>query len=132
MELLAKIEKFLSRHPMSESTFGRLAVSDARFIHELRGGRQSRSETVLRVMDFMLEVQSGASLREIEEDRAPKRDYNKRNETGVKGDPVAGNDAAYRKGMAAMSRALLKRIAQTGKAHGPLDWKMQTRMLEML
>lgn len=57
--ILAEIEKFCATHQMAESTFGRLAVGDWRFIKELRGEGRERprrlwDDTAQRVRDFMV------------------------------------------------------------------------------
>ena len=51
--LLRKVEKFLRRHRMAATTFGRLAARDPRFVLDLRNGRMPRSGTERRVDGFM-------------------------------------------------------------------------------
>lgn len=56
--LLSEIEAFVATHKMAESTFGREALGDWRFIAELRGdnGRRQRRiwpETEAKVRHFM-------------------------------------------------------------------------------
>jgi hypothetical protein len=51
--LLSDIEAFRSEHDMAESTFGRLAVSDWKFIRDLRDGRRLWPETEAKVRTFM-------------------------------------------------------------------------------
>jgi hypothetical protein len=57
--LLADIEAFLETHKMAESTFGREAVNDWRFVGDLRGvdGKRPRRvwpETEAKVRHFMV------------------------------------------------------------------------------
>jgi hypothetical protein len=57
--ILAEIEKFCATHQLAESTFGRLAVGDWKFIKELRGEGRDRPrrlwpDTEQRVRDFMV------------------------------------------------------------------------------
>ena len=51
--LLRKIEKFLSRHEMPWTKFGRLAAHDPRFVADLRNGRTPRLSTHKRIEAFM-------------------------------------------------------------------------------
>lgn len=56
--LLADIEAFLATHDMAESTFGRDAVNDWRFVSDLRGGEEKKPrrvwpETEQKVRRFM-------------------------------------------------------------------------------
>lgn len=56
--LLADIEAFLETHKMAESTFGREAVNDWKFVSEMRGGvgkrpRRLWPETENKVRRFM-------------------------------------------------------------------------------
>ena len=51
--LLRKIEKFLSRHEMPWTKFGRLAAHDPRFVADLRNGRTPRPPTRKRIEAFM-------------------------------------------------------------------------------
>jgi hypothetical protein len=43
--LIRKIEKFLRRTDMAATKFSRMAMSDPRFVFELRNGREPRPET---------------------------------------------------------------------------------------
>ena len=53
-ELLSEIGAFLSEHgDMAETTFGRLAVNDGKFIRRLREGANMTLATIDRVKDFM-------------------------------------------------------------------------------
>ncbi|MGX7894864.1 hypothetical protein [Tsuneonella sp. HG222] len=51
--LIRKIEVFLRQTRMPATNFGRLAVSDPRFVLDLRNGRTPRDATERRVEHFM-------------------------------------------------------------------------------
>ena len=51
--LLRKVEKFLRRHRMAPTTFGRLAARDPRSVLDLRLGREPRGRTEQRVTRWM-------------------------------------------------------------------------------
>ena len=51
--LIRSIEKFLRRHAMPPTKFGRLAASDPRFVFDLRNGREPRAGTQAKVEHFM-------------------------------------------------------------------------------
>lgn len=56
--LIDEIETFCATHQMAESTFGRLAVKDWKFVKELRGGEDRKPrrlwpETERAVRQFM-------------------------------------------------------------------------------
>jgi hypothetical protein len=51
--LIRKIEKFLRRHDMPATKFGRLAAHDPRFVLDLRMGREPRPAMEQRVEHFM-------------------------------------------------------------------------------
>jgi hypothetical protein len=51
--LLSDVETFLKSTGMAESTFGRGAANDWKFVRELRDGRWVRPATERRVRDFM-------------------------------------------------------------------------------
>lgn len=51
--LIRSIEKFLRRHDMRPTLFGRLAVRDPRFVLDLRNGRQPGPRVKRRVEHFM-------------------------------------------------------------------------------
>src|SRR5204863_9823502 len=57
--LLGSISDFCRRTGMAESTFGRCAVNDGKFVARLRDGARVTPETLTRVNDFM--VKHGAS-----------------------------------------------------------------------
>lgn len=52
-ELLARVRKFLAKHAMAPSTFGRLAVRDPSLVRQLEKGRSPTQRTVEKVMKFM-------------------------------------------------------------------------------
>lgn len=52
-ELLAEIEGFLRTRSIAETTFGRLAVNDGKFVGRLRAGANMTLATVSRVREFM-------------------------------------------------------------------------------
>ena len=51
--LLRTIEKFLRRHGMSATRFGRLAARDPRFVLDLRRDREPRGRMQQRVTRWM-------------------------------------------------------------------------------
>src|SRR5947208_15803885 len=51
--LLVSISDFCRRTGMAESTFGRRAVKDGKFVARLRDGARVTPETLTRVNDFM-------------------------------------------------------------------------------
>ncbi|NNC72046.1 MAG: hypothetical protein HKN78_04130 [Sphingomonadaceae bacterium] len=51
--LLLDISQFLRRSGMSASAFGRDAVNDPRFVHDLRNGRQCGGRVRRRVYSFI-------------------------------------------------------------------------------
>ena len=53
MHLGREIERFLQRTGMPATKFGRLAVNDPRFVLDVRMGREPRSHTAARVIDFI-------------------------------------------------------------------------------
>ncbi|MES2288387.1 MAG: hypothetical protein V4530_01515 [Pseudomonadota bacterium] len=53
--LLLKIEKYLRRTRTPPTRFGREAVRDPRFVHDLRRGRTVSDRVRLRVLAFMEE-----------------------------------------------------------------------------
>src|SRR3982751_371071 len=57
--LLGSISDFCRRTGMAESTFGRRAVNDGKFVARLRDGARVTPETLHRVNDFM--VKHGAA-----------------------------------------------------------------------
>lgn len=51
--LLTRVEKFLKLRRMPPTRFGRDAVGDPGFVFALRDGREPRSATVRRVLDYL-------------------------------------------------------------------------------
>jgi 2,4-dienoyl-CoA reductase-like NADH-dependent reductase (Old Yellow Enzyme family) len=51
--LLQKVEEHIKRHRMAPSRFGREAVGDPKFVFDLRDGREVRSRTARRVLDYL-------------------------------------------------------------------------------
>lgn len=52
-QLVAKIEDFLVRHGMAETTFGALAKGEPQFLDKLRRGRSPSLRVAGQVADFM-------------------------------------------------------------------------------
>lgn len=52
-QLLAEIEAFLLPRRMAETTFGRMAVNDGKFVARLRAGGNMTLATVERVRQFI-------------------------------------------------------------------------------
>ena len=53
--LLPQVERYLRHSGMPPSRFGREAVGDPRFVHDLRLGREPRPKTAARVVAWLLE-----------------------------------------------------------------------------
>jgi len=58
--LIRKVEKFLARHDMPATKFGRLAARDPRFVLDLRMGRITRPATERRTLQWMDAFEQGA------------------------------------------------------------------------
>src|SRR5689334_11885332 len=56
--LLQEISEYCRRVGMAESTFGRLAVNDGKFVSRLKYGGRITTETLTRVRTYMAEHQS--------------------------------------------------------------------------
>ncbi|NQZ15111.1 MAG: hypothetical protein HRT94_09865 [Alphaproteobacteria bacterium] len=52
-ELLTKIDGFLTKAKMKETTFGRLSVNDGKFVSRLREGGRCWPETTDKVISFI-------------------------------------------------------------------------------
>lgn len=53
-DLLARIDRFLTRKGMSETAFGTKALKDPNFVFDLRAGKRSiQLKTAQKVNDFM-------------------------------------------------------------------------------
>lgn len=57
--LIRSIEKFLRRHDMPATKFGRLAAQDPRFVLDLRSGRDPRETTEARIRGFIAGFEAG-------------------------------------------------------------------------
>lgn len=53
MQLLRDIERHLNQSDTEPTRFGRDAVRDPRFVHDLRRGREPRPANVERVRNFL-------------------------------------------------------------------------------
>ena len=53
MHLLREVEKFLRHTDVPPTRFGREAMGDPRFVHDLRNGRDPRPGTVARVRAYL-------------------------------------------------------------------------------
>lgn len=51
--LIVEIERFLRKHDMAETRFGREAVRDPRLVWDVRNGRSLRPATEAKVRGFM-------------------------------------------------------------------------------
>jgi hypothetical protein len=58
--LIRKVEKFLRKHDMPATKFGRLAARDPRFVLDLRMGRSPRAATEARTLRWMTEFEQAA------------------------------------------------------------------------
>jgi hypothetical protein len=52
-ELLTEIETFLSERKIADTTFGRLAVNDGKFVSRLRGRRNMTLGTISKAKAFI-------------------------------------------------------------------------------
>jgi hypothetical protein len=52
-QLLRQIEGFLADRKMAETTFGRLAVNDGKFVGRLRSGSNMTIDTIIKVVSFI-------------------------------------------------------------------------------
>ena len=53
MAILGKVERYLRKHGVPATKFGRLAVRDPRLVGDLRNGRELRAKTLARVEAFL-------------------------------------------------------------------------------
>jgi hypothetical protein len=51
--LLTRIERYMRRRRMSPTRFGREAVGDPNLLSQLRDGRELRSATLQRIVDYL-------------------------------------------------------------------------------
>ncbi len=61
--LIRKVEKFLRRHDMPATKFGRLAIGDPRFVLDLRMGRIPRHATELKIEGWMDEFETALACK---------------------------------------------------------------------
>lgn len=61
MSTLRSIEIFLRRTGMAATRFGREAVRDPRFVHDLRKGRELGERMKRRIEHFMNKYEGGAA-----------------------------------------------------------------------
>lgn len=61
-DLLAEIAAFCKAEAMAESTFGRVALNDGKFVSRLRDGGRITTQTLARVRDFMSHGKAAARL----------------------------------------------------------------------
>lgn len=62
-EFYKKIKSFCARHCLSESAFGRSALSDPNFLSDLRAGRSPTRRTVCKVQKHMEKEDGKAECR---------------------------------------------------------------------
>lgn len=55
-QLLSRIEVFLSTRKMAETTFGRLAVNDGKFVGRLRAGANMTLATMAKADAYLCEM----------------------------------------------------------------------------
>ena len=56
--LIRKVEKFLRKHNMAATKFGRMAAGDPRFVLDLRMGRIPRERTEARTLQWMAKFEA--------------------------------------------------------------------------
>ena len=61
MHLLRRVEQYLRRSGTAPTRFGREAVSDPRFVFDLRNGREPRPSTAARVAAFLEARENGGA-----------------------------------------------------------------------
>lgn len=66
-DLLAEVEAYLDRNPMPETTFGKHAVNDGKFMTRLRAGQNMTLDTVDRVRRFLRESENTEEASATEE-----------------------------------------------------------------
>ena len=60
-DLIARIETYCRREEIAETTFGRRAVNDGKFVGRLRGGKRVTTTTIARVEKFLANSGKAAS-----------------------------------------------------------------------
>ncbi len=58
-QLLSEIEAFLQTRKIAETTFGRLAVNDGKFVGRLRSGANMTLQTIDKVRGFLKSQRNG-------------------------------------------------------------------------
>lgn len=61
-----EVELFLNETGVADSTFGRLALGDWKFVTRIRAGEDFRLSTVMRVKGFMAGYRAGLEARNVE------------------------------------------------------------------
>lgn len=61
-DLIAEIDAFLARTGMAETTFGRLAVNDGKFVGRIRSGGGLTLATLERVRTFITRASPNAEV----------------------------------------------------------------------
>lgn len=64
---ILRVEKFLKRHDVTATRFGRLAANDPNFVFDLRSGRKPNPDLIEKVDGWMREYRGRGNA---EEDRA--------------------------------------------------------------
>lgn len=70
--LLQEISEYCRKTGMAESTFGRLAVNDGKFVNRLRYGGRITTDTLGRVRDYMSTHAERGRLRPVASDRVSR------------------------------------------------------------
>jgi hypothetical protein len=70
--LLQEISEYCRKTGMAESTFGRLAVNDGKFVNRLRYGGRITTDTLGRVRDYMSTHADRGRLRPVASDRVSR------------------------------------------------------------
>lgn len=58
-DLLSEIEAYVAERGIAESTFGRLAVNDGKFVGRLRDRRNMTLGTIARARDYIADHRAG-------------------------------------------------------------------------
>lgn len=68
--LLKDIDRFLTRHKMPESNFGKEAFNDTAFVRRLRGGMNPRAKRIDECYSFMAKEERRREKAKAKEERA--------------------------------------------------------------
>ena len=71
--LIGEIEQFCRARTIAESTFGRMAVNDGKFVGRLRLGKGVTTRTLKRVQDFMAAEDTGPEATDLPRFRKRQR-----------------------------------------------------------